>query len=1010
MTHDYKFLRIYKFIVAYYINMPESHYYDNDTFTTFLKDISGNTSIIYKYDASYSPLAAAGTDYHTNTDLSYVQFNNQIFSIADDIITHGIGKITDISYSTGFMESLKYFPFDISGVSFIGNYSEQGGVYGTNDASMTAVFDLFQYIQNGYTLTPINSGITYNGASLDTHQLLPTYQIWSSDVNGDYQNDIIYKSDNIVDIILYKLNASHEWEVVSIDENLNYNEPVKYYEYSRIHSYDYPDLSGNINNIVINRGEYQNPKQITDELRITTIIISTFTYTNISLTSTKETILTSSSYSSNGTLQTINIGTAVTSIANNAFENSSSLIDITFDANSKMATIGNTAFKNCSSLVGTLIVPASLTSIGENAFQLCTNLTAIDFELDSMIDNGGAGTIGSNAFVDSGITTFNAYNTTITANTWSTSPQTIGGKNITINNLSQHTKYTYNDNTTSSHVDTTLSNSNNNNILTIIVIGPQVTSISNDAFKDSATLTSITFDSDIQLPTISTNAFKNSGLNGAITLPGSLTGIGVSAFHSCTDITSVNFNLLGQLATIGVSAFEGCSSLNGTFPLPDSLTSLGASAFKSCSSMTTVSFSSNLTTISDSTFQSSGLNGAITLPTTVTSIGSSAFQSCSNMTSVNFNELTQLTTISVSAFENSGLDGVVTLPASLTSIGENAFLQCSDIISITFEDGSLTSGGAGDISGNAFDGCTSLTTINAYSSTINIMNWSTGENQSFYGSTVTINNLSSVTEHTTFTYNNQAPTTTNDVTLSGFAYNTALTSIEIGQAVREIGTDAFESCSALTTLTFVSGSQLETIGDDAFRRSGLVGNIIIPASVIFIAGDAFEECDELTDITFEVNSQLQTIGVESFKASGINIGINLPTSIITISGRAFANIPILSVNFRELTQLELIGIGAFSGCNNLKMSSKFNEESTLGIVLPASLKNLENSAFFGCNSITAVTFEQGSLVGGNYGNFVFGECTSLTTISAYQDTLTVMNLSPGAQTIDDIQITINLLT
>ena len=45
-----------------------------------------------------------------------------------------------------------------------------------------------------------------------------------------------------------------------------------------------------------------------------------------------------------------------------------------------------------------------------------------------------------------------------------------------------------------------------------------------------------------------------------ITLPPSLTEIGIEAFHNCSSLTEIA--LLPNLKKIGDSAFDGCSSLN----------------------------------------------------------------------------------------------------------------------------------------------------------------------------------------------------------------------------------------------------------------------------------------------------------------------------------------------------------------------------------------------------------------------------------------------------------------
>ena len=54
--------------------------------------------------------------------------------------------------------------------------------------------------------------------------------------------------------------------------------------------------------------------------------------------------------------------------------------------------------------------------------------------------------------------------------------------------------------------------------------------------------------------------------------------------------------------------------------------------------------------------------------------------------------------------------------------------------------------------------------------------------------------------------------------------------VEIPASWTTIGYQAFYECSDLTSVTFESGSQLQTIDDYAFKRSGPT-SIIIPASV-----------------------------------------------------------------------------------------------------------------------------------------------------------------------------------
>ena len=212
-----------------------------------------------------------------------------------------------------------------------------------------------------------------------------------------------------------------------------------------------------------------------------------------------------------------------------------------------------------------------------------------------------------------------------------------------------------------------------------------------------------------------------------------------------------------------------------------------------------------------------------------------------------------------------------------------------------------------------------------------------------------------------------------------------------------IGNHAFNGKSTLTSVTFPAS--LKYIGESAFNETQIT-SVTIPASVTSIGEYAFNGCSKLSSLTFTEGSQLETIGNDAFNGTSISGELTLPASLNTIGGYAFYATKITAVTIPA--SLKSIGKYAFNGCNGLKTLT-FAEGSQLETIedhafkqagitgeltLPASLKTIGEAAFNGCSSLTKLTFAEGSQLK-NIGSFAFagtaisGELTlpaSVTTI------------------------------
>ena len=323
---------------------------------------------------------------------------------------------------------------------------------------------------------------------------------------------------------------------------------------------------------------------------------------------------------------------------------------------------------------------------------------------------------------------------------------------------------------------------------------------------------------------IGKSAFEGITNLTSLTIPASVTSIGERTFASCTSLTGVTIS--EGVTSIGKDAFGWCSSLTSV-TIPASATSIGVGAFYSCSSLTSVTILSGVTTIEAWSFASCSSLTSFTIPSSVTSIGYSAFAECTSLTSVTIPE--GVTSIEGYVFRDcTSLTGM-TIPASVTSIGERTFASCTSLTGVTISEG-VTS-----IGKDAFVWCSSLTSVTIPASVTSIG----------VGAFYSCSSLTSVAILDSFF---SAGVTT--IEAWSFASCSSLTSFTIPSSITSIGYSAFAECSSLTSLT-------------------------IPEGVTFIEDGAFSDCTSLARINTLGNAP--TLG-------GSNVFYQVPATLYYTSG------------------------------------------------------------------------------------------------------------------------------
>lgn len=249
--------------------------------------------------------------------------------------------------------------------------------------------------------------------------------------------------------------------------------------------------------------------------------------------------------------------------------------------------------------------------------------------------------------------------------------------------------------------------------------------------------------------------------------------------------------------------------------------------------------------------------------------------------------------------------------------------------------------------------------------------------------------------------------------------------IEIPASVEELGAHSiaeingyFSNSSKYAHISFEQGSNLKTIGKQAFRYSNVTGKLVLPEGLETIGTEAFSSCN-YTEIV--IPDSVTTIGERAFykrTANGTSpiIKLNFPKNLKNWD-EAFSCSTIQTLTLPST--LTEIPAGSFKSCNHLysidipfsvtKIGAyAFAYTALTNVLLPNQLEYLGCSAFNGTNITALVIPDSVNEVGGFY---YYGEgspvhnCKKLTTITIGKNTpnLDLFNLG-ACENLKEISI------
>lgn len=188
-----------------------------------------------------------------------------------------------------------------------------------------------------------------------------------------------------------------------------------------------------------------------------------------------------------------------------------------------------------------------------------------------------------------------------------------------------------------------------------------------------------------------------------VVLPESVNKIGNDALKNCSQLTHID--IPAGVTEIGSNAFSGSGLTE--IDLPSTVTKIGSYCFWGCTNMVRATLSEALESLPEGAFSQASVS-EINIPDAITSIGTAAFQycyslkkvtGCKNVTSFGsyaFNRCTALEAFSLpeglksmgtQCFSNcTALTGDFLIPSTVESIGKEAFINCSSLSSIVVAD------------------------------------------------------------------------------------------------------------------------------------------------------------------------------------------------------------------------------------------------------------------------------------------------------------------------------------
>ena len=230
-----------------------------------------------------------------------------------------------------------------------------------------------------------------------------------------------------------------------------------------------------------------------------------------------------------------------------------------------------------------------------------------------------------------------------------------------------------------------------------------------------------------------------------------------------------------------------------------------------------------------------------------------------------------------------------------------------------------------------------------------------------------------------------------------FYYSRDITSITIPSSVTFIGKSSFEKCTKLTSVHISDvAAWCKIIFEEPYTSNPLVQahhlflngeeikELVIPSNVISINAGAFYGCFELTSVS--IPEGVTEIGESAFCECRNMVSISFPSSVKSIGKYAFNFLDRLtSVHITDIAawcNIDFVGYWYWSNPLYYAHHLYLNGTEVKDLVIPEGVSSIGNFAFGGCTGLTSVTIPSSVT---SIGAYSFEDCNIPIVVSMIEN-------------------------